>query len=45
MAQSDRECTANLPALVRDLSVDHADTGDPAGQGCDFDHGPLFGWQ
>ena len=39
---SDGGDTANLPAPVRDLSADHADTGDPVGQGCGFDHVLLF---
>ena len=32
----------NLPPVVRDLSVDHADTGNPVGQGCSAAHYPLF---
>jgi len=41
MAWIDGGGTANLSALVRDLSVDYADTGDLVGQGCDCDL--LFG--
>ena len=33
---------ASVSAVVRDLFVDHADTSDPVGQGCDNDHVPLL---
>lgn len=35
---TDVEGTANVSASVRDLSVDHADTGNPVCQGCAFDY-------
>ena len=34
--------TENLPTLVRDLPIDHADTGNPAGQGRRVFRHPLF---
>ena len=43
-AWADNEGTGNIPALVRDLSVDYADTGNLVDQGCGIVHDTVFSW-